>query len=228
MNQPPSKSSIPELLDWAHKVLGYRFRDPDLLLQALTHASFVGEGPRAHNERLEFLGDSVLNAAVSHRLFLLFPQESEGSLTRRRVAVVCNENLAKVGREIGLISRMRVGKSLEMQLSEGKETVLSDAFEALVGAVFLDGGFESAEEVVERLLFSREIPKYSNAKGFLQEMVVKRFGVLPVYRRTAVPEGFKSTVEIKGQSFGEGIGRSKKDADQRAAQEALRRLGEDE
>jgi len=221
-----SESGLSEIRKWAEEALGYRFRDPRLLLQALTHASFGGEGPLAHNERLEFLGDSVLNAVVSHRLFLLFPKESEGTLTRRRVAVVCNENLAKVGGEIGVISRMRVGKSLEMQMSQGEETVVADAFEALVGAVFLDGGFEAASAMVEGLLFSREIPRYSNAKGFLQELVVERFGVLPVYRHTPCPEGFKSRVEVNGCCLGEGRGRSKKEADQDAARQALKLLGE--
>ena len=224
MSQPEPTGALKKLCQWAQKALGYSFRDSTLLQEALTHASFSKEAGGVHNERLEFLGDSVLNAAVSYQLFHLFPRDSEGSLTRKRVAVVCNENLSKVGRELGIASRIRVGKSMEAQMAQGEETVVADAVEALVGAVFLDGGFEAALGVVKRVFFSREIPRYSNAKGFLQELVVERYGELPVYRHSQCAEGFESRVEVKGRCMGVGRGRSKKEADQRAAKEALRLL----
>jgi len=221
VSQRGPEGVLKEITDWARAVLGYRFADPRLLLQALTHASFSNEPRRVHNERMEFLGDSVLSAAVSCQLFHLFPNDDEGSLTRKRVAVVCNENLSKMGRELGVALRIRMGRSMEAQMAQGEETVVADAVEALVGAVFLDGGFDEAEKVVKRIFFSRDIPMYSNAKGFLQELVVARFGVLPVYHHSAFTDRFESRVEINGRCMGVGVGRSKRDADQRAAGEAL-------
>ncbi len=219
-----NRSNADELAEWAQQALGYRFAERGLLLQALTHASFVGDSERDHNGRLEFLGDSILNAAVSNLLFRRFPTEPEGLLTKKRVAMVCNEHLSEVGRELGVASRVRVGKSMEAQMAQGNETVVADAVEALVGAVFLDGGFGDAQRVVEKILFSRGIPEYSNAKGLLQEKVVARFGELPVYHRRSLEGGFESRVVIKGQCMGVGRGRSKKEADQRAAREALKLL----
>ncbi len=227
MSRDIRQGTLEELGDWVLGALGYRFSDARLLLQALTHASFSGEQPSPHNERLEFLGDSVLGAAVSFRLFLLFPNESEGELTRRKVAMVCNDNLSKVGRGLGLAGKVRVGKSMEAQMERGEETVVADAVEALVGAVFLDGGFGAALKVVDRLLFSGEMPAYVNPKGLLQELVVERFGVLPAYTHSECEDGFESVVEVKGRLMGVGRGRSKKEADQRAAAEALRLLKEE-
>src|SRR5688500_16490106 len=133
--------------------LGHRFQRPELLLEAVTHRSFRHERPqeaRGDNERLEFLGDSVLGAAAAVLLFERYPGASEGELTRRRADLVCEPNLALIARDLGVGEALRVGRGEERSGGRDKPRLLASAFEACIGAVFLDGGLDAVQSIAAR------------------------------------------------------------------------------
>lgn len=214
--------------------LGYAFSDPQLPLQALTHKSFSNEQREPdvlHNERLEFLGDAVLELAVSARIYRLYPQIPEGGLTRIRAEVVCEKGLARIARRLRLGAGLRLGRGEEKCGGRTKDSLLSDALEALIGAVFLEGGFDAACRVVEKV-FGSELDRQANIrygtdyKTALQETLQARFGQLPEYRTVKVDgpdHGRVFTIEVSfdGRVLGSGAGSSKKQAEQKAASEAL-------
>ncbi len=213
--------------------LGYVFNDPALPLQALTHKSFSNEqrNDELHNERLEFLGDAVLELAVSDRIYKIYPDIPEGGLTRIRAEVVCEKGLAKIARRLDLGLGLRLGRGEEKCGGRTKASLLSDALEALIGAVFLEGGFGAACALVQKV-FAQDLENSANIrygtdyKTALQENLQARFGRLPEYQLTRVdgPDHgrvFTIQVSFDGRELGCGEGSSKKQAEQNAASEAL-------
>jgi ribonuclease-3 len=210
--------------------LGYPFRDPSLLRAALVHSSFQAENREAtDNERFEFLGDAVLGLAVTGFLFERFPDMREGEMAKVRAVLVSRSELAAVGRGIGLGDHLLLGRGEEATGGRDKDSILSDAVEALVAAVYLDAGFDQAREVVVRLWEDRIVaratrPGAADYKTRLQE-VLAAAGLRPEY----VVEGFGpdharrfvARLMVEGEIRGEGSGRSKREAEQAAARAAL-------
>lgn len=214
--------------------LGYRFDDADLLDLALRHRSWCAEnGGVDSNERLEFLGDAVLGIVVTDHLFHVSPASSEGILARRRSELVSANALAGVARSIGLGEVMMLGKGEEATGGRCKTSILADAMESVIGAVYLDSGLDAVRSVVLGLLQDRidgvvSGDVASDHKSRLQEMAAHHFGELPVYRLSeAGPEHeklFHAVVSFADRSWGGGDGRTKKEAEQAAAREAAERL----
>lgn len=214
-----------------HEALGHEFEQEALLVDALTHRSFRNERPalaRADNERLEFLGDAVLGMGVAALLADAYPDAGEGALTRLRADVVCEASLAAVARELGVGEALRLGKGEERSGGRDKPRLLASAMEAIVGAVLTDGGHEPALALVERL-FADQVAQASgrrDVKSRLQEWAQRVHGATPIYRvlRAEGPDHervFHVAVELEGQPLAEGQGRSKAEAERRAARKAL-------
>jgi len=210
--------------------IGHRFRDPALLVAALTHASGA-QHRLASNERLEFLGDSILGFLVCERLYRTFPDSLEGDLTRIKSVVVSRETCSRLSEQLELIDFLIVGKGLSVHNGAVPTSVLSDLFESLVAAIYLDGGMEAVRPLVERMLVP-EIDKVvsgemgSNHKSLLQQWSQRDFGVTPTYEVVgeAGPDHSKSfhvSAQIGGRSYAPAWGRNKKEAEQRAASNAL-------
>jgi ribonuclease-3 len=214
--------------------IAYTFLDPRLLERALTHSSYANENRLSvHNERMEFLGDSVLNLVVSELLMTAVPEASEGMLSRLRAAVVSETSLAAIARRFSLGEFLCLGRGEEQTGGREKDSLLADSLEALVAALYQDGGIEPVRSFIDRF-FSDAIELAraggtADHKTALQELCQERLKTLPDYRVASQsgPDHHKEfTVEltIKGEVFGRGTGRSKKEAEQRAAKEALEKL----
>jgi ribonuclease-3 len=212
--------------------IGYQFRDPALLVAAFTHASGA-QHRLASNERLEFLGDSILGFLVCETLFRGFPDSLEGDLTRIKSVVVSRETCSRISERLRLVDFLIVGKGLAVNRPV-PTSVLSDLFESLVAAVYLDGGMEAVRPLVERLV-TPEIEQVvsgalgSNHKSLLQQWAQRDFGVTPTYEviEEAGPDHSKSfnvSAQIGGQRYPPAWGRNKKEAEQRAASNALGEL----
>lgn len=211
------------------------FESEDLLLQALTHESYTHErGISASNERLEFLGDSVLGLVIGHHLYQAYPDRREGELTRMKSQAVSSEFLALRAQDLGLGEFLVLGKGEEASGGRSRTSVLADALEAVIGAVFLDLGFPAAQDFVMRM-FSASLVDVSDLvkdfKGELQERTQKLYRGLPQY--TVVQEegpphhkSFSVEVNFGSTKLGLGVGPSKKQAEQAAAQQALLRFEE--
>ena len=216
--------------------LGVRFRDRSLLHLALVHGSAGTEGRSRHGEnyeRLEFLGDSVLNLAISDHLYRMFPRRLEGDLARLRAGLVSEGALARVARDIDLGRYVMLGRGEEKGGGRSRPGLLADALEAVLGAVYIDSGYGVAHYCVTRWfgdeLTQLEEPGEGDYKSQLQELVQQLERRLPRYRITGQrgPEherAFVATVEVNGRTLGEGSGRSKKEAEQAAARRALDHL----
>jgi ribonuclease-3 len=223
-----------ETLDLERR-LGRRFACPELLSQALSHRSWCAEaGGQPSNERLEFLGDAVLGLVVAEHCFRSYPDLAEGSLAKVRAAVVNTSVLAEVGQELGLGEVVRLGRGEDSSGGRHKPSILANTTEAVIGAVYLDGGWEPACELVLRILETRIAdaaagPGSGDFKTRLQEAVAREVRELPRYE--VVGSGpdharqYEARVFVGGTVAGEGIGRSKKDAEQAAARAAWRTLG---
>ena len=212
--------------------LGIKFNSPKLLRQALTHSSWANENRKSRapsNERLEFLGDSVLGFTVAEFLYRNTPEMPEGHMTRLRAELVCEKSLEGASLELGLGKYLRLGKGEELSGGRERPSILADAFEAVIAAVFLDGGIEPAKAVVARHILSqyREgAPAEYDYKTALQELVQRKSGQVLSYHMTGEsgPDHMKLfTVEVhlNGAVRGEGTGRNKKEAEQAAAKIAL-------
>jgi len=216
--------------------IGHRFASPDLLEEALRHGSAsAGEGLRSY-ERLEFLGDAVLNLCVAREVYRILPQAGEGVLTKARAAVINNRNLVRVGERIGVPEALTTDPSVRRKGSGVTRKMVADAVEAIAGAVFLDGGFEAAAAFV-RGQFGLPDCIGALAAGFdeksrLQEWCQRRGFPLPSYRLLS-SEGpphartFRVEAEVSGQAPARGSGASKKDAETAAAGTILSRLAAD-
>lgn len=217
--------------------MGYRFQSDELLAEAMTHPSAVKEGRSTgpDNQRLEYLGDAVLQLAVSHLLMERYPQAEEGDLSFLRAEMVRRENLADVAGVIGLMEMVQVGPSLESAPRVARRTVAADALEALIGAVYLDGGWESAYQLIMELF--TEVPEpgqeLKGSKSSLQEIIQARFnGEVPRYEVTESESAtgdqrFSASVYHRDHYLGSGMGRSKKRAEEAAALQALKQFMEE-
>ena len=223
-----------------YEELGYTFRDPALVLRAFRHSSYVNEQVGAgfeDNERLEFLGDAVLDLAISHLLMEKNKEADEGELSRFRSMVVDEGGLHDVATRLELGRYLLLGKGEDRSLGRQKPSILADATEALIGAIYLDGGFDAAMKIIEKL-FSPLLKKVrtddlvQDFKSLLQEFTQQAFKSLPKYRLTeetgpAHDKVFRIALAVNGIVLAEGEGKSKKEAERHAAKEAFFRLKED-
>jgi ribonuclease-3 len=229
--------STDDLLDRAQAKLGVRFADPQLLLTALTHSSYVksqGAPVSASNERLEFLGDAVLGLVIAEYFFREYPDRAEGDLTRLKSVIVSEATLARCARERGLGELLVLDRGEEESGGRDRPSILADAFEAVIGAVFLDQGLPAAADFIFRWLQpaleeNGEGLLEGNFKGVLQELTQNIGRETPRYVVTQAsgPEHDKTfvvQVYFQGRLLGTGAGKTKKAAEQRAAEEAVAAL----
>lgn len=212
--------------------LGYSFSDPALLLRCLTHVSYGGGKGGEHNEVLELLGDAVLSLAITDLLMRRFPGKSEGDLSKMRASLVNAETLAGKAIKLDLGALLRMGKGEERSGGRGKESILAGAFEALLGGIYWDGGYEAPRRIVERY-FTSDVGERNlglqDYKTRLQEISQMLFHAPPAYRLVAESgpdheKRFVTEILIAGKVMGRGEGRSKKQAEQEAAKRALEEL----
>jgi ribonuclease-3 len=218
--------------------LQYRFRDPALLLAALTHPSYLAEHPHdgPHNQRLEFLGDAIIALLTARRLYLLYPHLAEGDLTRLRALLARQPALAQLARQLQLDTCLRVGRGESRSLGQTRPSSLCDALEALFGAIFLDCGqdLDPPARVLHRLydeVFPNllDLLQEDNPKGRLQELAQQRFGLKPAYQvlDTTGPEHqrtFTVAVLLGDRTYATGRGAKRQEAEQQAAHAALAQL----
>ena len=219
------------------KRIGYQFREPALLVEALTHSSYLQEDPAAapHNQRLEFLGDSVLQFILTAALYRDYPAEREGVLSRRRAVLSKGEFLTQMARDLGLDASLRLNKSEEDAGGRNRASILEDAFEALVGAIYLDSDLATTQALVldwygplaDRLALSEDA---ENPKGRLQELIQPEHGNTALHYKVSDTTGprharvFEVDVFLNGKKLGTGTGPSKKVAEEAAARVALATL----
>jgi len=216
--------------------LGHEFRDLELLQRALTHPSYcqmVGGGD--HNQRLEFLGDAVLGLVLAEALYAHLPSKREGVLTRNRAALAKGAHLSTLARDLGLAPHLRLSEAEDRNDGRDRDSILEDALEAVIGAIYLDSDFPTAHRVVSGWLGDilarlEDLLGGHNPKGRLQELVQPIHGNGAITYSVLRSDGpdhakeFTVQVEILGKPAGEGTGSSKKEAEERAAQEALTRF----
>ncbi len=214
--------------------IGYAFKDKDLILKALTHSSYANEKKMEkynHNERLEFLGDAVLEVCTSDFLFKEYLDKPEGDLTRLRASIVCEPTLAECARAIHLPDFLILGKGEETTGGRYRDSIVSDAFEAVIGAIYLDGGIEEAKKFIIRFVLNDIENKhlFYDSKTILQETVQKLYKKKVEYKLIS-EEGpdhdkkFNVQVLLEDTILGEGIGRTKRKAEQQAAYQAILKI----
>lgn len=217
------------------EVIGYTFQNPQMLMTALCHSSYANEHRQKQlhdNERLEFLGDAVLEIASSDFLFHQYPEMPEGKLTKLRASIVCEPTLALCAREIHLEQHLLLGKGEEHTGGRYRDSIVSDAMEALIGAIYLDGGFANAKEFVEKFILTDIEHKklFYDSKTILQEIVQRDYKEDEIHYVIVGEEGpdhakrFIVQVRIGEKIAGEGTGSTKKSAEQEAAYRAIIRL----
>ena len=223
------------MINELEKAIGYQFRNITLLQNALSHSSYANE--RWHdslksNERLEFLGDSVLGMLVAEHLFHTFPDRPEGELTRMRADMVCEKTLAKVANRLDLGRHLMLGKGEESGGGRNRDSILADAVESVLAACYLDGGMDAALQFVQKfILVNVPVTKLHNAdyKTALQELVQQKKNQTIAYRLVGESgpdhdKEFRVEVTLNGETVGFGIGSSKKRAEQDAAKNAIEKL----
>ena len=214
------------------KKLDYKFKDRELLKTALTHSSYANETSVESNERLEFLGDAVLGFVVADVLYKRYPDATEGKLSKKRSSIVSRMNFAHFARELKIDKQMHLGKGEENTGGRQRESNLSGTFEAVIGAVFIDGGYRKVYKVITKLLKSclngdEEI--FKDYKTKLQEVAQRKYKKVPKYK-VVLEEGpphdknFHIEVKLGRKTFGKGMGRNKKKAEQQAAKQGLERI----
>ena len=214
------------------KELGYNFKDPALLLRCLTHVSYERNRSEGHNEVLEFLGDAVLDLAVSDLLIRRNPEKSEGLLSKMRAALVNSTVLAEKAAALDFGPLLRIGKGEELSGGRSKVSILAGAFEALLGGIYQDGGYEAARAVVERFFADDVTGKtlgQHDYKTRLQEISQMLFRAPPTYRIVSETgpdheKSFVTEIAVGGKVLGIGAGKSKKQSEQEAAKKALHEL----
>ena len=215
--------------------IGYTFRDRSLLENALTHSSYANEHREKgalSNERLEFLGDSILGLVVADHLYRTRPDLPEGDLTRIRAALVCENSLVDVAKELDLGSYLKLGKGEESGGGRHRPSIQADAVEAILAAVYLDGGIGQARKLVHALILGHEREKTAAGRDYktaLQELVQRESGQVLTYRLIGEsgPDHakiFSMEVLLNGEAIGAGQGHSKKEAEQAAARAAVEKL----
>jgi ribonuclease-3 len=210
--------------------LGVRFRDKSLLEIALLHRSYSLTHQIARdNERLEFLGDSVLNVCVSDILFRKFPEKKEGDLTKIRAKLVSRKSLNRWGKELEIENYILISDKMKRYMAERQTHIVENTMEAIIGAIYLDQGFGIACDFISKYMENQDFHSIVDFKSTLQEYSVKKFEQIPHYS-TVMEQGpphqkeFRVTVSIKGEICGEGAGPNKKTAQQNAAQQAYKKL----
>ena len=221
-------------MDRLEEKLGYRFRDRGLLEHAMTHSSYANEhrgSGLTSNERLEFLGDSVLGMVVADYLFTAHPDMPEGELTRTRAALVCEGSLHEAARSLDLGQYLRLGKGEDAGGGRKRPSILADATEAMLAAIYLDGGMEAVRPIIRTLILDKEQEKAAGRdyKTALQELVQRKPGASVSYRlvRESGPDhcrSFEMEASVGQRVIGKGSGRTKKEAEQMAAKAALEKL----
>jgi len=214
--------------------LGYTFRDISLLENALTHSSCANEsrGKLQSNERLEFLGDSILGMVVAEHLYRNHPDLPEGELTRTRAALVCEESLVEVAQALGLGAYLKLGKGEEAGGGRNRPSIRADAVEAVLAAVYLDGGIGSARKIIQKYILCKELAGLNSGRDYktsLQELVQRESGQVLKYRLVGESgpdhdKRFYVEVELNGVAVGRGEGHSKKEAEQMSAKAAIQKL----
>lgn len=217
------------------KKTGYSFKNFSLFRQALTHSSYANEHKQEHqhdNERLEFLGDAVLEVISSEFLFFQYPEMPEGDLTKLRASIVCEPTLALCARELKLGDYLLLGKGEERTGGRRRDSIVSDAMEALIGAIYLDGGFANAKEFVHKFVLTDIEHKklFYDSKTILQEIVQRDYKGQEIVYHLAGERGpdhdkeFQIDIRIGNRILGQGVGRTKKLAEQEAAYQAIMKL----
>jgi ribonuclease-3 len=217
------------------KKLGLKFRNKDLLKQAFTHRSYLNENPDfklAHNERLEFLGDAVIELIITEHLFKDYPEKSEGDLTNWRAALVNARMLTSVAEKLGFNDFLLLSRGESKELGKARAYILANVFEALLGALYLDSGYEPCDEFIRKNLLKNlaEIIKegtYKDAKSKFQEQAQEKVSITPNYKvlKETGPDHdkkFAVGVYLEEELIAEGKGSSKREAEEAAAQEALK------
>lgn len=236
MGNPIDINDHKDRLAKAEKILGYEFKDKSILLKALTHPSAVQGSSTEHSyERYEFLGDAILEAAVSYSIFRKYEDMDEGKLTHMRVAIVSGENLSKVAEELGLSDLIIFGKSEESTGKRGMKSALENVLEALVAAVFLDGGEVNCwifivNKVISKMIDDDRLAVEGNPKSVLQELMQINHDT-PIYNiieesGPAHNKSFVAEVSVDDKVLATGKGSSKKEAEVNAALNALQKRGE--
>lgn len=226
--------NIEEQLLELENIIDYHFKNKELLKMALTHSSYANEHrikKTKNNERVEFLGDAVLELIMSDYLFHTYPNKNEGQLTKMRSSLVCEYTLAMCAKDISLGKYLLLSKGEHMTGGRERDSILSDAFESVIGAIYLDSGYEKARIFVEKYLLQDVEDKtlFYDAKTILQEMAQKESGqtVNYVLIGESGPDHNKTftvRVDFNGRSLGIGEGRTKKAAEQKAAYESILKL----
>lgn len=225
---------IDKKIEKVENILGINFLNKDLLVEALTHRSYLNENRNwklLHNERLEFLGDAVLELIVTKRLFNKFTKFDEGKLTGIRAALVNTQMLYKVASEMGIEKYVLMSKGEAEEMGKAKESLLADVFEAILGAVYLDNGFDVAEKIVDRFILSKtekviSESVYKDSKSRFQEESQAKYKITPEYKviKESGPDHkkeFEVAVFVGNKKIAEGKGGSKQDAEQDAAKKGL-------
>lgn len=230
-NRNPMSPTSQDILERAERVLGYRFRDADMLDRALTHSS-VADDYLQSNERLEFLGDAILGYVVCEELFKMFPEEHEGELTKIKSAVVSRRTCAQISEEIGLSELLILGKGMHGDLPS---SLAAGVYESIVAGIYLDGGLDPARDFILRTMLPQiedaaASAHQQNFKSLLQQHAQKHMSDLPDYllldeKGPDHAKCFEVCVAIEGRRFDSAWGQSKKQAEQNAALIALKELG---
>lgn len=214
--------------------LEIKFKNKKILTEALTHRSYLNENPSwplPHNERLEFLGDAVLELAVTEELFKKYPQDDEGQLTGLRAALVNYQMLGRVAKTLGLGKHILLSRGEAKDIGKAREVILANALEALIGAIYLDQNYETARRFIRKILMPHlekvlETGRYKDAKSRLQEILQERFKITPSYQvleesGPAHQRTFRVGVYLDDRLLAEGAGASKQEAELEAAKKAL-------
>ncbi|MCD8141965.1 MAG: ribonuclease III [Clostridiales bacterium] len=215
--------------------LDYHFKDISLLENALIHSSYANEhhlGGIHSNERLEFLGDSILGMVVADSLYRTFPELPEGNLTRLRASLVCENSLVLVAKELQLGAYLKLGKGEEAGGGRTRPSINADAVEAVLAAVYLDGGIDEARRIIQRFILNNMAQAYEASRDYktaLQELVQRKNGQVLTYHLVGASgpdhaKEFTMEVRLNGQAVGQGTGHSKKEAEQMAAKAAIAKL----
>jgi len=227
-------SSMNKKFEKLEKKLDLNFKNKDLLVQAFCHRSYLNENPDfdlGQNERLEFLGDAVMELVVTDYLFKKYPNKSEGILTNWRAALVNTKMISKIARELKLGKYLLLSNGEKRERGKAKQYMLADTFEALIGAIYIDSGYNQARKFIKKYLL-KELPEiislelFKDPKSELQEIAQERSGITPVYKKIDEngpdhDKRFRMGVFLGEKKLAEGEGGSKKEAEEEAAQKAL-------